>query len=424
MLFLHLIVLCRSTHGTFSRISFAPPPFPPSPSHTHALSQIHGGLLGVRGNAQHESDMLTHGITPIDLVVVNLYAFDATVAKGGDFPTCIENIDIGGPSMLRSSAKNHAAVVVASSPSQYPALLAALAANGGSTPLSLRRAFAAAAYTLTATYDTSISAWFAGQLSSAPATTTAITTTIPPATRTYIPDTLLKYGCNPHQAPAWVGHIAGGSAPFTILNGTPGYINFLDAANAWQLVSELAAATGLPAAASFKHCSPAGAAVGVPLSADDKVVYDIGEEAPPLTPLAAAYLRARQADPLCSYGDFAAVSHVVDEATAMILKTEVSDGLVAPGYEPGALAILKGKKNGAFIVLQAPVGYKPPMEEFREVFGMVMCQKRNDAVISAAGSLDKVVTTGPAFTEEVRLVGRVGGGGAFLTGDGDAVEGI
>lgn len=363
----------------------------------------------MRGNAQHESDMLTHGIAPIDLVVVNLYAFDATVAKGGDFPTCIENIDIGGPSMLRSSAKNHAAVVVASSPTQYPALLAALAANGGCTPLSLRRAFAAAAYTLTATYDTSISAWFAGQLSAtATATATAPASgapvaSIPPATRTYIPDTLLKYGCNPHQAPAWVGHIAGGTPPFTILNGTPGYINFLDAANAWQLVSELAAATGLPAAASFKHCSPAGAAVGVPLSADDKVVYDIGEDTPPLTPLATAYLRARQADPLCSYGDFAAVSHVVDEATAMILKTEVSDGLVAPGYEPGALAILKSKKNGAFIVLQAPAGYKPPMEEFREVFGMVMCQKRNDAVISAAGSLEKVVTTGPSFTEEVRM---------------------
>jgi len=343
--------------------------------------------------------MNAHGIDPIDLVVVNLYAFDATVAKGSDFSTCIENIDIGGPSMLRSSAKNHAAVVVSSSPSQYPTLLASLASNGGSTPLSLRRDFAAAAYTLTASYDASISRWFAGQLGTPSASLGAVT-------RTYIPDTTLKYGCNPHQSPAWVGHIASpagttAARPFTILNGTPGYINFLDAANAWQLVNELALATGLPSAASFKHCSPAGAATAVPLTAEDALVYDLPADAPPLTPLATAYLRARQADPLCSYGDFAAVSHIVDQATALILKSEVSDGLIAPGYEPAALEILKGKKNGAFIILQAEPTYVPPPVEFREVFGMVMSQKRNDAVIKASGSLDKVVTEGGVFSEDV-----------------------
>ena len=276
-------------------VRFAPGhlPTPPPPPR-----QIHGGLLGVRGNASHESDMVTHGIAPIDLVVVNLYAFDATVAKGSDFATCIENIDIGGPSMLRSAAKNHAAVTVASSPNQYDEILAALALTNGGTPRSLRTKLAAAAYALTAGYDGSISSWFASQTGGGEV-----------AVRSYARDTTLKYGCNPHQSPAWVGHLSGSAAPFAVLNGTPGYINFLDAANAWQLVRELKAATGLPAAASFKHVSPAGAAVAVPLSPEDAAAYDV-PNAEKLTPLAVAYIRARNADPMCSYGDFAAVSEV------------------------------------------------------------------------------------------------------------------
>ncbi len=352
--------------------------------------------------------MSAHGISGIELVVVNLYAFDATVAKGSDFPTCIENIDIGGPSMLRSSAKNHASVAVASSPAQYAGLLATLAETGGATTLALRKALACAAFTHTASYDASISSWFQGQLAAAPAATAtgggSAAPQQPLATvlRSYTPDTPLKYGCNPHQAPAWVGHLTPSASPFTILNGTPGYINFLDAANAWQLVSELAAATGLPAAASFKHCSPAGAAVAVPLTPADCAAYDMEATAPEaLTPLATAYLRARQADPMCSYGDFAALSHVVDVATAEILRTEVSDGLVAPGYEPAALEILRKKKGGAFIVLQAQPGYSPPAMEYREVYGMVLAQRRNDATITAAASMSKQVTAGAAFTEEV-----------------------
>jgi phosphoribosylaminoimidazolecarboxamide formyltransferase/IMP cyclohydrolase len=341
-------------------------------------------------------------------VVVNLYAFDATVAKGADFATCIENIDIGGPSMLRSSAKNHATVAVASSPAQYAPVLAALAAHAGATPLALRKTLACDAFTLTAAYDASISGWFQGQLAGGGAGAGAGAAALPPTTtRAYTPDTALKYGCNPHQAPAWRGHLAGCAAPFSILNGTPGYINFLDAANAWQLVSELRAATGLPAAASFKHCSPAGAAVAVPLTPEDCAAYDMeAGSAGALTPLSVAYLRARQADPMCSYGDFAAVSDVVDVATAEILKTEVSDGLVAPGYEPAALDILRKKKGGAFIILQAAPGYTPPALEFREVYGMVLAQRRNDAVITASGSMSKQVTAGEGFTEEVR------GGGA------------
>ena len=356
-------------------IGLLTPPRPPPPPLLHTFSlQIHGGLLGVRGNASHEADMAAHGIAPIDLVVVNLYAFDATVSKGADFATCIENIDIGGPSMLRSAAKNHAAVAVASSPSQYEGILGAMGANGGGTPRALRRALAAAAFSTTAGYDASISSWFASVAGSGAEST---------AVRSYSRDTTLKYGCNPHQSPAWVGHLTGGRAPFTVLNGTPGYINFLDAANAWQLVRELRAATGLPAAASFKHVSPAGAAVAVPLSAAELALLDV-DDASKLTPTAIAYLRARDADPMCSYGDFSAVSEVVDVATALILKREVSDGIVAPGYEPEALAILREKKKGDFIILVAAPDYAAPPVEFREVYGMVMAQRRNDVELSAA----------------------------------------
>jgi phosphoribosylaminoimidazolecarboxamide formyltransferase/IMP cyclohydrolase len=333
----------------------------------------------VRGNEKHESEATAHGVEWIDIVVVNLYAFEATVAKGADFDTCIENIDIGGPSMLRSAAKNNASVCVVSSPEQYDELVGCLKANGGATTLALRRKFAAAAYARTAAYDSAISRWFGSQLGQDSSM----------YTRTYVREISLKYGCNPHQVPAFVGKIAGSEMPFDVLNGVPGYINFLDAANAWQLASELRAATGLAAAASFKHVSPAGAAVAVPLSPVEAAVYDVGDK--PLTPVALAYLRARSADPMCSFGDFAAVSDIVDEPTALLLKPEVSDGIVAPGYTPEALAILKTKKSGAFIILQAKPGFTPPETEFREVYGMMMAQRRNDAVITPA-SLAKVVT--------------------------------
>ena len=359
----------------------------------------------MRGNAKHEAEAAAHGVEWIDLVVVNLYAFEATVAKGADFATCVENVDIGGPSMLRSAAKNHASVAVLSSPSQYAEALAAMEANGGATPLALRRRLAAAAYATTARYDAAISQWFAGQVGGAGAGASAelaVAEASGPVgsaiTRTYVKEVALKYGCNPHQNPAFVGRVvpsaaAGGGAgpgmPFDVLNGTPGYINLLDAVNAYQLACELRAATGLAAAASFKHVSPAGAAVAVPLSEVEAAVYDAPAG---LTPVALAYLRARNADPMCSFGDFAAVSDPVDEATALLLKPEVSDGIIAPGFSEAALAILKTKKQGAFIILQARPGFVPPPVEYREVYGMAFAQRRNDAPISAAASLGKVVT--------------------------------
>uniref|UniRef100_M4B3W9 MGS-like domain-containing protein n=1 Tax=Hyaloperonospora arabidopsidis (strain Emoy2) TaxID=559515 RepID=M4B3W9_HYAAE len=344
--------------------------------------KIHGGLLCVRGNPQHEAEMSANGIAPIDLVVLNLYAFEAAVANGRDFDVCIENIDIGGPSMLRSSAKNHKAVVICSSPTQYPALLAELESHEMSTLLDFRRRCAAAAFSLAASYDSAISSWLNSQLGSA----------APSVTRVYKNELALKYGCNPHQQPAAILSQVGTKLPFSVLNGTPGYINLLDAANAYQLVRELRLSLNLPAAASFKHVSPAGAAVAVELDESLHAAYEVGNVT--LTPLSLAYLRARNADPLSSFGDFVAVSDVVDEATAKILKREVSDGIIAPGYEPAAFEILKAKKGGKFIILEADATFELPEVEYREVAGITFAQKRNDVIFSADKHLGDVQTSG------------------------------
>jgi phosphoribosylaminoimidazolecarboxamide formyltransferase/IMP cyclohydrolase len=185
----------------------------------------------------------------------------------------------------------------------------------------------------------------------------------------------LKYGANPHQGYASIEPVAPGAQPIEVLNGRPSYINLLDALNAWQLVREARVATGLAAAASFKHVSPAGAALAVPLEPDLAKAYEA--EGDSLTPAALAYVRARGADPKCSFGDFAALSEPVDVATATFLKGVVSDGIVAPAYEPEALAILKAKKGGDFIVIRADAAYEPPARESRELFGMKLEQDRN-----------------------------------------------
>jgi phosphoribosylaminoimidazolecarboxamide formyltransferase/IMP cyclohydrolase len=344
--------------------------------------KIHGGLLAVRGNPKHEADMAANGIGAIDITILNLYPFEATVTKGSSFETCVENIDIGGPSMLRSTAKNHAFTTIVTSPSQYDEVISCITESDGTT-LSLRKRFAAAAYATSAAYDSAIAGYFAQQLA----------TEAPVVTRVYKPEFGLKYGCNPHQKPASILSIQGNKLPFDVLNGKPGYINLLDAANAWQLVKELKEATGLAAAASFKHASPAGAAVAVALTELECKAYEVGtvEEASKLTPSALAYVRARNADPMCSFGDFAAISDVVDEDTALYLKKEVSDGIIALGYTDEALAILKTKKGGGFIILAATEGYSAPEMEYREVYGMTMAQKRNTTVITAE-HMSNVVT--------------------------------
>ena len=192
-------------------------------------------------------------------------------------------------------------------------------------------------------------------------------------------DLPLRYGVNPHQTPARALRGEGSNPlPFTVLNGAPGYINLLDALNAWQLVKELRDTLELPAAASFKHVSPAGAAVGVPLSEPLHRAYAVGKIA--LSPLATAYARARGVDSISSFGDMAALSDVVDVPTAQLLRREVSDGVIAPGYEPEALKILRRKKGGGYLVLQIDPDYAPPMLERREVFGITFEQRRNDRI--------------------------------------------
>ena len=187
----------------------------------------------------------------------------------------------------------------------------------------------------------------------------------------------LKYGCNPNQKPSRIFMEDGSDLPVTVLNGKPGYINFLDAFNGWQLVRELKIATGLPAATSFKHVSPAGAAVGRPLSDTLRKIYWVDEKAE-LSPIACAYARARGADRMSSFGDFIALSDVCDVSTAMLIKPEVSDGIIAPGYEPEALEILKGKKSGAYNIIQIDENYKPAELEKKQVYGITFEQGRNE----------------------------------------------
>lgn len=206
----------------------------------------------------------------------------------------------------------------------------------------------------------------------------------------------LRYGCNPHQKPSRV-FMSAGNLPFKVLNGNPGYINLLDAMNAWQLVSELKTVLGSPAAASFKHVSPAGAAIAEPLSWELKKAYFVDDME--LSAAATAYARARGADRVSSFGDFAATSDIVDVSFAKLLKREVSDGIIAPGYEPEALEILKAKKKGGYVVLQMDPSYIPAEIECRDVFGVGFEQRRNDIALTAK-TLEKIVTEEKQFPPE------------------------
>ena len=208
----------------------------------------------------------------------------------------------------------------------------------------------------------------------------------------------LKYGCNPNQKPARVFMKDGGELPFRVLSGRPGYINLLDAFNGWQLVRELKKATGLPAATSFKHVSPAGAAVGLPLDETMRKIYwvdDMGE----LSPLASAYARARGADRMSSFGDFISLSDVCDADTAHLIKREVSDGVIAPGYEPEALEILKSKKNGNYCVIEIDENYEPDPIERKQVFGVVFEQGHNNLKIDKT-LLEHIVTKEKELPED------------------------
>ncbi|KAJ2104872.1 bifunctional phosphoribosylaminoimidazolecarboxamide formyltransferase/IMP cyclohydrolase [Coemansia sp. S142-1] len=322
---------------------------------------VHGGILA-RDLASDDADLAAQAIDKITYVVCNLYPFKQTVARDGvTIAEAVEEIDIGGVTLLRAAAKNHARVSIVCDPKDYAQVLTEIREHGA-VAADTRQTLALKAFAQTADYDTAIADYFRQQYASG---TSQLT---------------LRYGANPHQKPAQV-FAAEGKLPITVLSGSPGYINLLDALNSWPLVKELRAALGVAAAASFKHVSPAGAAVGVPLDADEQRVYMV--EGMTLTPLAAAYARARGADRMSSFGDWAALSDVCDVATARLISKEVSDGVIAPGYEPEALEILRKKKGGKYCVLQMDASYEPASVETRQVYGLSLQQRRNDVQISA-----------------------------------------
>ena len=211
----------------------------------------------------------------------------------------------------------------------------------------------------------------------------------------------LKYGCNPNQKPSKI-FMEEGQLPLEVLNGRPGYINFLDALNAWQLVKELQDATGWPAAASFKHVSPAGAAIGLPLTDTLKKIYFVDDFDEPLSPIACAYARARGADRMCSYGDFVALSTTCDLQTALLLKREVSDGVIAPSYTPEALAVLREKRKGTYNVIQIDPTYVPAPIEHKQVFGITFEQGRNEVHLTDDALFADVPTRNKTFTPEAK----------------------
>ncbi|KAI0299229.1 bifunctional purine biosynthesis protein ade10 [Russula brevipes] len=345
---------------------------------------VHGGILA-RNIPSDQQDLAAHSIAPIAIVVCNLYPFTSTIARPGSTPAdAIEDIDIGGVTLLRAAAKNHERVSVLSDPADYADFVKAWTESGGGSGdvgAALRRRLALKAFEMTASYDAAISGYFREQYADAAGGERLVG---PPQRLA------LRYGANPHQKPAQA-FVTEGELPFKVLFGSPGYINLLDALNSYAFVKELQEALGLPAAASFKHVSPAGAAIGLELNDTEARVYGVEDLKEPLTPLAAAYARARGADRMSSYGDFIALSAPCDIATARIISREVSDGVVAPGYLPEALEILGKKKGGKYCVLQFDPNYVPSEIETRQVYGVSLQQRRNDAKIDPR-SFDNIVS--------------------------------
>lgn len=338
---------------------------------------VHAGILA-RNLESDEKDLADQHIDKVDFVVCNLYPFKETVSKiNVTIDEAVEEIDIGGVTLLRAAAKNHARVTILSDPKDYAKFLEEL--KTGEISAEVRNNFALKAFEHTADYDTAISDFFRKQYSEG------------------VSQLPLRYGANPHQKPAQA-FVQQGELPFKVLSGSPGYINLLDALNSWPLVKELSASLNLPAAASFKHVSPAGVAVGLPLSDVEKKIYFV-EDIENLSPLANAYARARGADRMSSFGDFIALSNIVDLPTAQIISKEVSNGVIAPGYSPEALTILKKKKGGKYCILQIDPNYAPTQSESRQVYGITLQQKRNDAIINQS-TFKEIVSANKELTEQ------------------------
>ncbi|CAI7570046.1 unnamed protein product [Penicillium palitans] len=334
---------------------------------------VHGGILA-RDIESDEKDLAEQKISKVDYVVCNLYPFKETVAKVNvTIDEAVEEVDIGGVTLLRAAAKNHKRVTILSDPRDYSDFLKELEA--GAINEASRKLYALKAFEQTADYDSAISSFFRKEYAG-----------------NGLQQLSLRYGTNPHQKPA-SAYMIQDKLPFKVLNGSPGYVNLLDALNAWPLVKELKQALGFPAAASFKHVSPAGAAIGVPLNEKERKVYMVDDIKDIETSgLAQAYARARGADRMSSFGDILALSDIVDVPTAKIISREVSDGVIAAGYEPEALAILSKKKGGKYLVLQMDEDYTPAPEETRTLYGVQLTQHRNDVVISPSKTFNTVIT--------------------------------
>ena len=334
---------------------------------------VHAGILA-RDLASDEKDLAEQNINKVDYVVCNLYPFKDTIAKiNVTIPEAVEEIDIGGVTLLRAAAKNHARVTILSDPDDYPEFLQEL--DKGEVTERSRKLHALKAFEHTADYDAAISDFFR---------------------KKYAGDGMqqisLRYGANPHQKPA-SAFMKEGRLPFKVLCGSPGYINLLDSLNAWPLVKELKRALDLPAAASFKHVSPAGAAIGIPLDEKERQVYMVDDiEGLEKSGLAQAYARARGADRMSSFGDVIALSDEVDVPTAKIISREVSDGVVAPGYTKEALEILSKKKGGKYLILQMDETYEPQNIETRTVYGISLQQHRNDVEINTKDTFSAIIT--------------------------------
>ena len=356
---------------------------------------IHAGILNVRTNPDHQHDLRAHDWSNIDVVVVNLYPFESQ--------NCIEHIDIGGVTLLRAAAKNYAHVLVVTDPNDYTDVLARFDVLTGTSKESvqMRKVYARKAFHHVVQYDIAIARYFEHDDNDDT-----------PASSATAPDTLyqvyhkhpltLKYGCNPHQRTAAVYRLPHQPFPFDVLHGTAGYINMLDANAAWLLVCEAARTLDTVCAASFKHCTPAGVGTCKPLSDVLFRAYMVPttlQQRVRNSPVTVAYLRARNADPLSSFGDFVAVSDIVDDTLAEVLCREVSDGIVAPSYTDGALDKLSRKKKGKYIVLRATTTCPnaASLDVRTCASGMALVQTPNNAQTNAS-YLTNIVTTTDACT--------------------------
>ena len=347
--------------------------------------KIYGGILNERNNINHQKELNDNNISNIDIVVANLYPFE-------DYNS-IENIDIGGVSLIRAAAKNYKDVLVITDPKDYDFVITNFNKIICSENSSFRKRFAAKAFHYITKYDISIANYFDNNDDV--------------IYKIYNKQNKLKYGCNSYQnnANVYINNLSKyeneKKLPFEVLNGEPGYINYLDAINSWQLVKDARDILCVPVSASFKHTSPAGVGTSKSLSNILKKTYNVENEK--LSDVAISYIRAKNSDPLSSFGDFIAISDMVDECTAKIIKKHVSDGIIAPGYTNEALKILKEKKKGNFIILLADPNYiNNDFIEFRELYGIGLSQNINNKIIDyKVFKENKIVTNNNTLNDSI-----------------------